>query len=143
MIRGHVIDAVIDTGSARTVMRRDIAERIFGLEAGTPEMMPAGDLTDGTGMRIYTHTFAQISFTGGVIANNVPALIQANSMTHKMDRTPVLGSRATFAADPGERIPDLSLGMDVLHQLHLYAAFDQNKLYVTTAEPKPTLLSAE
>jgi beta-lactamase regulating signal transducer with metallopeptidase domain len=142
-IRGHLIDAVIDTGAARTVMRRDIAERLFGLEAGTPEMMPAGDLRDGADMPIYSHTFSQISFTGGVTANNVPALIQTNSMVHRINRTPILGSRAQFAAAPGERIPDLSLGMDVLHQLHLYAAFDQNKLYVTTAEPKLYALSAE
>jgi hypothetical protein len=142
-IRGHVIDAVIDTGAARTVMRRDIAERIFGLEAGTPGMMPAGDLRDGTDMQIYSHTFAQISFTGGVTANNVPALIQANSMVRKINRTPVLGSRATFAADPGDRIPDLALGMDVLHQLHLYAAFEQNRLYVTTADHGTILLTAE
>ena len=140
-IQGHVIDAVIDTGSARTVMRRDIAELLLGLKADTPEMMPAGDLRDGTNMQIYTHTFAQISF-GGVIASNVPTLIQINSMVHKMDRTPILGSRAQFANDPSERIPDLALGMDVLHQLHLYAAFDQNKLYVTSGENKPYLLSA-
>ena len=135
-IQGHLIDAVIDTGSAHTVMRRDIAERIFGLKADTAEMTQAGDLRDGTDMPIYTHTFPQISFAGGVIANNVPTLIQANGMVHKIDRTPILGSRATFAADPSERIPDLALGMDVLHQLHLYAAFDQNKLYVTSAEPR-------
>ena len=141
-IQGHVIDAVIDTGSARTVMRRDIAELILGLKADTPEMMPAGDLKDGTGMQIYTHTFPQISF-GGVTANNVPTLVQVNSMIHKMDRTPILGSHAQFLADPSERIPDLALGMDVLHQLHLYAAFDQNKLYVTPAGNKPYLLSAE
>jgi beta-lactamase regulating signal transducer with metallopeptidase domain/predicted aspartyl protease len=134
-IGGHVIDAVIDTGSARTIMRRDVAERIFGLQADTSQMRPAGDLRDGADMPVYAHTFAQISFTGGVTANNVPALIQANSMVHRISRTPVLGSRATFATAAADRIPDLSLGMDVLHQLHLYAAFDQNKLYVTAAQP--------
>jgi len=140
-IAGHVIDAVIDTASPRTIMRRDIAELLLGLKSS--DMPQAGDLTDGYGMQIYTHTFPQISFPGGVTANNVPALIQANSMVHKLDRSPVLGSRATFARDPGERIPDLALGMDVLHQLHLYAAFEQSKLYVTPAENKPTLLSAD
>jgi hypothetical protein len=54
-------------------------------------------------------------------------------MSRPLNRTPVLGSRATFAADPGQRIPDLALGMDVLHQLHVYAAFKQNKLYITPA----------
>lgn len=141
-IGGQVIDAVMDTGSARTVMRRDIAERLLGLRPGTAEMIPAGDLQDGNAMQVYTHTFAQISFAGGVTANNVPALIQSGSMVRKINRTPVLGSRATFAANPGDRIPDLALGMDVLHQLHLYAAFDQNKLYVTAAANKLYALSS-
>jgi hypothetical protein len=45
----------------------------------------------------------------------------------------MLGSRAQFAATPADRIPDIALGMDMLHQLHLYAAFGQDKLYVTPA----------
>ena len=133
MIEGHQIDAEIDTSSDHTVMRRAVAERLFGLKADTPQMTPAGDMRDGTGERIYQHAFSQLAF-GGVIANNVPALIQTNSMVHKIDRTPTLGSRATFASAAGERIPDLAIGMDVLHQLHLYAAFGQGKLYVTSAE---------
>jgi hypothetical protein len=132
-VDGHEIDAVIDTGSDHTVIRRGIAERTFGLKADTPQMTPAGDLRDGTGERIFQHTFPQIAF-GGVIANNVPALIQTNSMVHKINREPTLGSKAQFTADPGERIPDLALGMDVLHQLHIYAAFGENKLYVTPGE---------
>ncbi len=131
-IEGHSINAVIDTSSAHSVMRRDIAERTFGLKADTPEMMPDGDRKDGIGQQIYSHTFPQISLAG-VTANNVPAAIQTNSMIHNMHREPVLGSRATFnTADP--RIPDLTLGMDVLHQLHLYVAFDQKTLYVTAAK---------
>ena len=131
-IDGHAINAVIDTGSDHTVMRRDIAERMFGLKSGTPEMAPAGDLRDGTGERIYLHTFPQIAF-GGVIANNVPALIQTNSMVHKIDREPTLGSKAHFDSASGARLPDLALGMDVLHQLHLYVAAGEEQLYVTPA----------
>ncbi len=131
-IGGHQIDAVIDTGSDHTVMRRGVAEQTFGLKADTPDMMPAGDLRDGASERVYQHTFPQIAF-GGVIASNVPALIQTNSMVHKIDRTPTLGSRATFTSAPAERVPDLALGMDVLRQLHLYVAFAQGKLYVTPA----------
>ena len=141
-INGHQINAVLDTGSAHTVMRRDIAEMVFGLKAGTLDMMPAGDTEDGTGMQVYRHTFPQIAFEG-VIANNVPALIQTNSMVHKINRTPILGSRAQFSADPSERIPELALGMDVLHQLHLYAAFDENKLYVTAARIDRKTLSPQ
>jgi hypothetical protein len=132
MINGHTVNAALDFGSAQTVMRRDIAETVFGLHADTPDMTPDGGARDGAGQLIYRHTFPQIAFEG-VTANNVPVRIQVSSMVHRIDRTPILGSRAQFAADPSSRIPDLALGMDMLHQLHLYAAFGQDKLYVTAA----------
>ncbi len=131
-IEGHDINALIDTGSERTVMRRDVAERLFGLKAGTPEMMPSGNLEDGRGEKIYAHNFKQIAFEG-VTALNVPALIQTYSMVRRVQREPVLGSRAQFASDP--RIPDLTLGMDVLHRLHMYVIYGQEKIYMTAAEP--------
>jgi predicted aspartyl protease len=133
-IQGHIINAVIDTGSAQTVMRRDIAELTLGFKPDTPDMMPDGDIRDGRGEHVYRHTFSQISFAGGVTANNVPASIQTNSMLRDMDRTPILGSRALFEAGNSQRIPDLALGMDMLHQLHLYAAFGEKELFVTSAE---------
>jgi hypothetical protein len=129
-IEGHEIDAVIDTGSARTVMRRDIAELTLGYKAGTADMMPAADLKDSTGQPVYGHSFAQISFAGGVAASNVPALIQTASMTQDPRADPTLGSRAQSGA---ARIPDLTLGMDVLHQLHLYIVYGQKKIYATAS----------
>lgn len=130
-IQGHVIKAVVDMGSDHTVMRRDVAQDMLGV--ASKDMTSDGGREDGMGMQIYVHTFPQISF-GGVTAVNVPARIQANSMVHPINRAPVLGSRATFASAGTPRIADLALGMDVLHQLHIYAAFSQNKLYVTPAE---------
>ena len=129
-VQGHQVNAVIDTSSPRTVMRRDIAELIVGLKADTPEMMPISGLSDGKGQPVYGHTFSQIAFPGGVAANNVPALIQANSLTHEINGGVVLGSHATST---DARIPDLTLGMDVLHQLHLYVVYGQKNLYVTAA----------
>jgi len=131
-IDGHQIDAIIDTSSDRTVMRRGLAEQKFGLKADTPEMSPAGDLRDGMSQRVYQHTFPQIAFEG-VVAGNVPVLIQTNSMIHRMNREHTLDSRAHFDVDPADRVPDLALGMDVLHQLHIYIAFDQNKIFITPA----------
>ena len=131
MIQGHQIDAVLDTSSARTVMRRDIAELILGLKAGTPDMTPDGGLKDGKGAQVYGHTFPQISFTGGVTANNVPTLILTNSLTHEINSELVLGS---WARSADARVPGLTLGMDVLHQLHMYVVPGQGKVYVTSAE---------
>jgi hypothetical protein len=131
-IQGHQIDAVIDTASARTIMRRDIAESTLDLKTDSPQVPPAGDLTDGQGMRVYTTTFPQISFAGGVTALNVPALIQTNGMTHNVHREAMLESRAKFKAEP--RIPALTLGMDVLHQLHLYVIYGKDSIYMTAAK---------
>jgi len=128
-IDGHSIVAVIDTSSERTVMRRDIAEQIMGFKADTPDMMPAGDTKDGMGQTVYRHTFPKISFigAGNVTAGNIPVLIAANNVTGS-DREKVLGSQARST---DARIPDLVLGMDVLHHLHIYAVFGQHRLYVT------------
>ncbi|HXR95567.1 MAG TPA: retropepsin-like aspartic protease [Rhizomicrobium sp.] len=134
-VEGKTINAVIDTGFAHTVMRRDIAESL-GLKADAPDMVPDGEVRDGLGQTVYVHTFPQISFSG-ITAANVPVRIQTNSMVHQINRTPILGSRAQFSADPSTRVPDLAIGMDVLHQLHIYAAFGENKLYITPAEATP------
>lgn len=131
MIAGRSFNAVIDTSSARTVMRRDIAEFVLGFKADSADMIADGDLKDGMGQQVYIHTFPQISFPGGLTAVNVPALIQTNSLIHKTDSGMILGSRA-ISAD--SRIPDLTLGMDVLSQVHLYVAFGQGKLYATSTE---------
>jgi hypothetical protein len=131
-VNGQSINAVLDTSSPQTVMRRDIAEQGLGLKADTPTMMPDGNLRDGEGMQIYKAFFKQISFAGGVTAINVPVQIRYNSMTHNVNREPILGSRAQFNAEPP--IPELTLGMDVLHQLHLYFVPGQGNIYVTTAE---------
>ena len=129
---GHTVDAVIDTGSDRTVMRRAVAERLFGLKADTPQMMLEGDLRDGTGAKVYSHTFPRIAFEG-VAVSNLPVLIEESSMIRKARKASVTGSRLQAADDPGDPIPDLALGMNVLHRMHIYAAFGQGKLYVTPA----------
>jgi hypothetical protein len=131
-IGGSKINAILDTGSAQTIMRRDVAENTLNLKAGSAQMPPAGDMEDGNGMQIYNVKFPQITFAGGVTAFNVPALVQTNGMTHNLHKEPVLGSRSQFKADP--RIPPLTLGMDVLRQLHIYAVYGQNSLYLTSAE---------
>jgi hypothetical protein len=131
MVGGHPINAEIDTSSARTVMRRDIAELYVGLKPGTAEMAPEGDLKDGMHMQIYTHTFPQIIFAGGgVTALNVPVLIQNFSMRPSLSRE----QHIRGALVPNERIPDLSIGMDVLQHLHLYVVPGQGKIYLTAYE---------
>jgi hypothetical protein len=131
MVHGHLINAEIDTSSARSVMRHDIAELYVGLTSDTSDMVPVSGLKDGVGMQIYVHTFPEIIFSGGITAFNVPVLIQDYSMIPMEDRRPVLGTRAQFT---DERIPDLTIGMDVLQKLHMYVVLGQGKIYVTSAQ---------
>ncbi|MES2293908.1 MAG: M56 family metallopeptidase [Pseudomonadota bacterium] len=137
-LQGHVIDAELDTSSARTVMRRDIAERSIGLKPDTPDMTPVAGLEDGRHMQVYVHTFPQLTFAGGgVTAVNVPVLIQDYSMTPAIGRHTALGTRGDF-----ERIPDLIIGMDVLGQLHMDVALEQGRAYVMPAQPQPDTAAA-
>lgn len=128
-IQGQLINAVIDTSFEHTVMRRGVAEQRLGFDAN--KMTPDGNRVDGMGQQIYVLNFPRISFAGGVTAINVPARIQNYSLIRDMHRAPVLGSRATFSVMPD--IPDLTLGMDVLEQLHLYIAAGQKNIYATAA----------
>jgi hypothetical protein len=130
-IEGHAVNAVIDTTSARSVMRRDVAELTLGLKPGAPDTMPDGETRDGMGQPVYVHTFPRIVFAGGVTAVNVPAFIQTNGMLRDADGAPMRGSNAVMGA---ARIADFTLGMDVLRQLHLYAVFGHKTLYVTAAK---------
>jgi len=52
-------------------------------------------------------------------------------MTHEINSGVMLGS---WARSADARIPDLTLGMDVLRQLHLYVVYGQKNLYVTSAQ---------
>lgn len=129
MVKGHLINAEIDTSSAHTVMRRDIAELYVGV--ADKDMLPVGDLEDAMNMQVYVSTFPEIIFAGGgITARNVPVLIQDFGMHHVLDQA-VLGTRALFM---NGRIPDLTIGMDVLQHLHMYVVPGQGRVYVTSAE---------
>lgn len=128
-VRGHLIHGEIDTSSPYTVMRRDIAELMLGLKTNA-DMMPYGDLKDGLGQPVYAVRVPRIAFPG-FTAGNVTLLIETNSLIRKRDREKVLGSNARFA---DARIPDFTIGMDVLQHLHMYVVPGQAKVYVTAAE---------
>ena len=128
IIDGHVIVAAIDTSAEHSIIRRDIAELTLGLKPGAPDTMQAGNTGDVMGLPVYSHTFPRIAFAavGGVTALNTPVLISANKL--QGTTTMALGSRA---GSTDARIPDMVLGMDVLHHLHIYAVFGQKRLYIT------------
>jgi hypothetical protein len=128
-VKGHTINVELDTSSEHSVMRRDIADLDVGLKSGPPDMIPDGDRVDGRHMPIYIHNFPEMIFAGGaILALDVPVRIQDYSLRPAGFREAALGNRADM-----ERIPDFTMGMDLLKFLHLYIVPGQGKVYVTAA----------
>jgi predicted aspartyl protease len=127
-IDGHALNGTIDTTVTQTIMRREVAEQLFGLKPGSPDMAPQPGSAGSAD--IYKHVFKQVAF-GGVIVQNALVLIPANSASGNGNRDVMLGSRAQSA---DALIPELTIGMDVLRHLHLYVVPGQGKMFVTAAE---------
>ena len=80
-------------------------------------------------MPIYVHNFPELIFAGGsIVALNVPVRIQDFGMRPALYRQTDTGHR-----DDQERIPDFTMGMDLLKFLHLCLVPGQGRIYVTAA----------
>jgi aspartyl protease len=112
---GKTFDAVIDTGSTRSVLTMEAAKDLFGLDENSPGVVSLGDLglNNKTGNISYSYRFKAINF-GGVTVNNPDIVL----VTRKQ-----LGDG-----------PPALIGISILRQLHLYIAYKEQKLYVTPAQ---------
>src|SRR6185437_5374455 len=88
------------------------AKRLFDLTPDSPGMKVAEDGTDGYGRshKIYRYQFASLDM-GGIAFKNPRIMV----------------------ADMADNGIDMILGMHQLHGLHLYFAYKEKKLYVTSA----------
>jgi predicted aspartyl protease len=109
-IDGKKIMATLDTGAVMSLIGMKAAADL-GIEKNTPGLKLIGD---ANGYQAYTYPFHWLDFGGVSVANPHIAITTDNF-------TKGLGS-------------DLILGVGVLRQLHLYIAYDEEKLYITAAE---------
>ena len=116
-VNGKAMSAVLDTGSLQTFMNKNDALRLFGLNETSPDVTIAAPTNGDPRLSGYRHHFATLTF-GDVTIKNPQVIILPDQ---------------TRSSDPGT-LPEISLGMDVLAQLHLYAAFQERKLYITPAD---------
>ena len=116
-VNGKAMSAVLDTGSLQTFMNKKDAGRLFRLSETSPDMTIAAPINGDPRLSGYRHHFATLTF-GDVTIKNPQVIILPDQ---------------TRSSDPGT-LPEISLGMDVLAQLHLYAAFQERKLYITPAD---------
>lgn len=128
---GHTYDAIFDTGSSHTIMRSFTASRDFALSEQSPDMIPYNGVNGDPFLNGHLHRFSQLSI-GDIRIEQPTVLIIPDIMNRNADRSPIARSRS-LRHNADLRLPELSLGMDVLRRLHLYIAFGENALYIAPA----------
>jgi len=110
-IEGKEVKAILDTGAADTVMDLETFMPEFGLKPDSPGMQRVGAADDPHPR--YLYTFKTLSF-GGVTVNNAKVLFVSQETSH----------------DPWYK---MLIGEDILRQLHLYIAYKEKMLFITSA----------
>jgi predicted aspartyl protease len=123
-VEGHTIRAVVDTGTTNTTMSIGIAHLLFDLDYNGPDVEKIGQIGKTKFGAIYRHRFKTLAFEGVSVSNPNIVLMPDPSTINR-----VTASRGF--------LPDLILGADILSKMHLYFAYKEKKLYITSAEPPP------
>ncbi|HEY5084585.1 MAG TPA: pepsin/retropepsin-like aspartic protease family protein, partial [Rhizomicrobium sp.] len=130
MLDGHVFTANIDTGLDYSTINSKAAQDYFDVPldrhpSGASETHQDRPAQVGSGTEAVTvtgwraqHRFHTLSF-GGVTVTNPLFVLKPGP----------LGVHKAGAPVP----PDITIGMNVLHKLHLYFAFGERRLYVSAA----------
>jgi hypothetical protein len=110
---GQEMKAIVDTGASDTVLSYDKAQDAFSLNkdsAGMRRVPAPNGLSDA-----YTYPFKQLSFAGVTVGN--PKIVMVPNSEAQMN----------------PNAPDLVVGMNVLQHLHVYIAYGEKTLYVSSA----------
>jgi predicted aspartyl protease len=121
--------AIIDTGATSTTISTQTALDSFGLAPGSPGMEPAGNVNGDSNLASYFHTFSALTLDG-ITIKNLRMVVMPDKITNADAGLP----KPYRGVQKRMEMPELILGMDVLKHLHLYFAFDEHNLYVTSAD---------
>jgi predicted aspartyl protease len=132
---GNEEHAILDTGAGRTALTIPEEERLFKLQLGSDDAPEAGFLNGDQTLKMYRHTFKTLQI-GAVTVNNPLVSIIPKAMGRNADKAQLVGDRTKSEKDL-INIPDMIIGMDVLRKLHIYMAFGEQKLYVSSTAPSP------
>ena len=134
-VDGHRFSAVLDTGATNTVFNLEIAKFAFSLVPGSSDTSVRGKLIGSSGpTNTYSHRFGALSLEGIAVANPEIELLPDLMRNKRMDPKDSL-EHGTRLSDPSHAVGsgDMILGMDILHNLHVYIAYKEKKLYITPA----------
>jgi len=132
---GKTYDAIFDTGSRNSIMRLPTATRDFGITTQSPGMELYPAINNEPSLDGHLRRFSQLSL-GGITVDQPTILILPDVMNRNAERSRMARNR-TKRHNADIRLPELSLGMNVLKDLRLYISFSEQALYLAPATPKP------
>jgi len=136
-VDGKELRAEIDTGATNTTMMAGAAKRLFDIVPETPGNVP---LNIQPMEAAFGRVFSTLDFEGVGVSNPqiviVPDLLGSKDPTNGFQT----GSHVKRVDDDIDR-PDLLIGMNILKKLHIYIAFDENRIYISEASTPPKLLN--
>jgi predicted aspartyl protease len=110
---GKKMEATIDTGADNSVMSAAAASSYLNLDEQSPGMKAENAIINGVAMKQYRYAFKSLGFEGIAVSNPDVVILPNQDMRY-------LGS-------------DIILGVDILRQLHMYIAYKEGKLYLSSA----------
>jgi hypothetical protein len=130
LLNGKAINAVIDTASASSSVRKAVAEKVLGVELDGPKT-PTGK-TDFLGNKTWTWTTDGVAF--GPLKLDAVLNVQADlNAGQGKDAANAVRARASGIQAELDH-PEITIGMDLLRKTHAYFAFGENKLYIAQTD---------
>jgi predicted aspartyl protease len=127
---GKDMHVLLDTGATESMMRADVARRLFDLAPEHPD--PHSVINNQAVPGLFEHRFATLATDGFAIRN--PAV----TIYPDVADTQIKASQAWYEKSHGTQRADLVLGMRELTQLHIYIAYGERKLYLSPAAAAPS-----
>lgn len=126
---GHTITALLDTSADRTFLNPQVAEKLFGLSAGSLE---PGTVSDGGALiKAGLHGFSSLSLGG--LSFDRPQIAVPFDILTQSTREFHASKTARDQFYLHETLPEMVIGMDVLKKTHLYISFRDQMVYVSAA----------
>jgi predicted aspartyl protease len=117
VLDGKTLNAIIDTGATTSTMTASTAKDLFGIDADAPGVPVHNVPLNGTVIPLFRGHFDSLAFGDVAVKNPQINIIRDEDFGHGWAK--------------------LLIGMDVLRRLHLYIAYGEHMLYVTSAQGQP------
>jgi hypothetical protein len=127
-VDGREMDAAIDTGSPRSQMQFDDVDSLFYRNSKSP-----GAMREDDGESAYN--FAVLSF-GNVLIYHPHLVLTHSALVRGGNSGPQTGTLLRNVGQTSSQ-PELTIGIDLLKQLHVYIAFNERMVYVTQGGELP------